>query len=118
MKDVILYRAAERTFEPYGGPPGNAEISRLIGSDVSPSIGAGVAVFEGGVSIAWTVLYDEVMVVLEGDFRLRAGDQSYDCVAGDILWIAENTPIVYESDGKATVFYALYPVDWRDRAGI
>ena len=36
-------------------------------------MGGGVAVFEKGVSIPWTVLYDEFVVVLEGHFTMRAG---------------------------------------------
>jgi hypothetical protein len=41
-------------------------------------------------------------------------------LARAVPWIAENTPIVYEVDkGKsATVFYTLYPVDWRAKHGM
>jgi len=36
---------------------------------------------------------------------------------GDVVWIPENTPLKYEGD-KAMVFYALHPVDWRQKHGI
>ena len=36
---------------------------------------------------------------------------------GDVIWLPENTPLKYEGD-KATVFYALHPVDWRRRHGM
>ena len=52
-----------------------ATIARLIGPEISHSMGAGVATFDD-CSIAWTVLYDEVIVVLEGAFtpaRRRRG---------------------------------------------
>ena len=113
MSEVKLFKASERTFEPYGGPPGEATIARLIGPEISHSMGAGVATFDD-CSIAWTVLYDEVIVVLEGAFSLRVGRHIHDLGPGDVIWIPENTPIHYEGKG-ARVFYALSPVDWRRR---
>lgn len=113
---VQHHKAVDRRFEPFGGPPGKATIARLVGPDISRTMGAGVATFDG-CSIEWTVLYDEVIVVLEGRFRLRTGTQTFDCAPGDVLWIPENTPIHYEGE-KAVVFYALHPVDWRQRHGL
>ena len=74
-------------------------------------MGAGLATFDG-CSIEWTVLYDEVIVVLEGLFRLRVGDEVFEGGPGDVIWIPEYTPLKYEGE-KATVFYALHPVDWK-----
>jgi len=113
MSKVKLFKAAGRTFEPYGGPPGEATIARLVGPEISHSMGAGIATFDD-CSIAWTVLYDEVIVVLEGSFGLRVGEESYDLAPGDVIWLPENTTLRYEGKG-AKVFYALWPVDWRRR---
>ena len=116
MPDVTLFRRADRVFEPYGDDPANASICRLVGPEISQSMGAGLARFDD-CSVAWTVLYDELIVTLEGQFRLRVGERTFDCVPGDVLWVPANTPLHYEGRG-ATVFYALSPVDWRARAGI
>jgi ethanolamine utilization protein EutQ len=116
MSQVIHHRAGEIRFEPYGGPPGMAMISRLIGPGESASMGAGIATFDA-CSIEWTVLYDEVIVVLEGTFRLRVREDSARVIEagpGDVIWLPENTPLRYEGDG-AKVFYALHPVDWKSR---
>ncbi len=113
MSEVCVFKAADRVFEPYGGPPGEARIARLVGPEISGSMGAGVATFDD-CSIEWTVLYDEVIVVLEGAFRLRIGGASHELEAGDVVWIPQNTPLRYEGKG-ARVFYALSPVDWRRR---
>lgn len=111
MGDVKVFRANEMPFEAFGGPPGKASIARIVGPDVSGTMGAGVAIFDG-CSIEWTILYDELIVVLEGKFRLRVRDEVYGLAPGDVIWLPENTPLVYEGTG-AKVFYALYPVDWR-----
>ena len=116
MSAIKHFKRAELTFEAFGGPPGNAAIARLVGPDVSSTMGVGIANFDG-CSIEWTVLYDEMIVVLEGLFRLRAGGETFEGKPGDVIWIPEKTPIVYEGD-QATVCYALYPVDWRQRHGL
>jgi ethanolamine utilization protein EutQ len=103
-------------FETYGGPPGSATIARLVGPDRSRTMGAGVATFDG-CSIEWTVLYDEVVVVLEGLFRLRVRNRVIEAHPGDVVWLPENTPLRYEGE-RAVVFYVLYPVDWRRRHGL
>ena len=118
MSDVILYKKSEIDFVDYGGPPGSAEIARLVGPETSRHMGCGIVVFEQGVSVPWTVLYDEAMVVLEGHFTLRVGDEVYECDPGDVLWLPENTPLVYEAADRAVVFYSLSPVDWKARHGL
>jgi ethanolamine utilization protein EutQ len=119
MSKPLHFKRAARKFEAYGGPPGSATIARLVRPDISKSMGAGIATFDG-CSIEWTVLYDEVIVVLEGKFRLRLGKdhaQVIEAAPGDVIWLPENTPLKYEGD-RAVVFYALHPADWRQRHGL
>ncbi len=113
MTQVLQFKATDRRFEAYGE---GGQIARLVGPEVSSSMGAGVAKFDG-CSIAWTVLYDELIVTLSGNFRLRVGDVVHDCAPGDVLWVPAQTALHYEGTG-ATVFYALSPVDWRAKAGL
>jgi ethanolamine utilization protein EutQ (cupin superfamily) len=116
MAAVKHFKRSEMSFEAYGGPPGKATIARLIGPELSKTMGAGLACFDG-CSIEWTVLYDEMIVVIEGLFRLRAGEHVFEGRPGDVIWIPEKTAIVYEGE-KSVVCYALYPVDWRQRHGL
>jgi ethanolamine utilization protein EutQ len=119
MSSARHFKASDLKFESYGGPPGTASIARIVGPELSHSIGAGIATFDG-CSIEWTVLYDEVIVVLEGRFRLRLGTDHAELIEagpGDVIWLPQNTPLRYEGD-KAKVFYTLYPVDWKKRHGL
>jgi ethanolamine utilization protein EutQ len=114
MTDVKHFPSQDMQFEPYGGPPGDARIARLVGPELSSSMGGGIATFDG-CSIDWTVLYDELIVVLEGTFRLRLdGDRTIEAGPGDVIWLPEHTALRYEGD-RAKVFYALSPVDWKKR---
>lgn len=120
MPKTLLFKRGEMTFDKFGGPPGTASIARLVGPEVSRTMGIGLAAFDG-CAVEWTVLYDEMIVVLEGVFRLgvEGPDGQRDIVAhpGDVIWIPEKTPIVYKGD-KAVVCYALHPVDWRQKHGL
>ena len=119
MAKHIHFKRGKIRFDRYGGPPGKASIARLITPNISKTMGAGIAKFDG-CSIEWTVLYDEVIVVLEGKFRLRLGKgfrTKLEAKPGDVIWLPERTPLKYEGD-KATVFYGLYPADWRARHGL
>jgi ethanolamine utilization protein EutQ len=107
------FKKSDMRFEAYGGPPGKAEICRLVGPDLSHSMGAGIAIFDG-CSIDWTVLYDEMIVVLEGVFRLKTPGGTIEAGPGDVIWLPEKTPVTYMGD-KAKVCYSLFPVDWRKR---
>ncbi len=114
MSEVRHYRFKEMNFEPYGQETDRATIARIVGTVDSGTIGAGIATFDRS-SIRWRVRYDEVIVVLEGSFRLRFGEAETSVIEAepfDVIWIPKDTPLVYEGDA-ARVFYALYPVDWK-----
>ena len=66
MSQVRHFQQAALQFQSYGGQDiERAAICRLIGPADSQTMGAGLARFDG-VSIEWTVLYDELIVVLDG----------------------------------------------------
>jgi ethanolamine utilization protein EutQ len=116
MTQVIHFPRTEMNFAPYGAPGDDAGITRLVGPELSATMGVGVARFNE-CSIEWTVLYDEAIIVLEGEFHLRLQDRLVIGKPGDVIWVPANTPLRYE--GKhAVVCYTLYPVDWRARHGI
>lgn len=113
MTEVKHFKRKDTKFDAYGAGPGKGGIARLVGPETSKTMGAGLAMFDG-CSIEWTVLYDEMIVVIEGRFRLVLKDRTIEAGPGDVIWIPENTWLKYEGD-KSLVCYALYPVDWRKR---
>jgi ethanolamine utilization protein EutQ len=114
MSDSVrVFRLGEAHFSEYGEGPGSATIARLVGPQDSSTMGAYFARFDGR-AVEWTVRYDELIVCIEGLFRLRTAEGIHELQPGDALWIGDGTELCYEGDG-ATVFIAIAPVDWRER---
>jgi hypothetical protein len=42
MNEIIHYKFADMTLDPYDGPPGEAKIARLIGPEENSGMGAGL----------------------------------------------------------------------------
>lgn len=113
---ATLIRGSSLSFTHRGGPPGHAEVARAVSADMSQTMAAGIAHFDA-CSIAWTVLYDEVVYVINGLFRLVTGDQVLEAKPGDVLWIPEGTELRYEGE-QASIFYAVYPGNWKQLKGL
>lgn len=102
-------------FSVRGGPPGGAFVARALSNEVSPNIGVGFARWEGA-QVAWTVLYDEVIFVIEGCFELQVGEELYQVTPGQLLWIPEGTELVY--GGHALFGYVVHPGNWKELHGL
>ena len=112
---VLLVDHHDLEFIPRGGPPGAAFVARAISNEISPNIGIGFARWEGA-EVAWTLLYDEVIFVIEGCFELQANGELYRVKPGQLLWIPEGTELVY--GGYALFGYVVHPGDWKQRHGL
>lgn len=109
---VLVFHEKEMT---YVGEP-TSTLARVVGIETAKTMGAAFATFDN-CSVEWTVRYDEVVYVIEGTFRLKVNGEARECHAGDVLWIPENTPLIYEGEG-AKVLFVISPGDWRERHGI
>lgn len=113
MTDQVLRFTSNGTaFVPWGHDAPHSKLGRLIGSANSQTMGVGYMNIDSGDSIQWTVLYDEVLIVTAGQFRLRLMGRTIDAGPGDVFWIPKGTPLSYEGEG-AQVVYVIYPVNWR-----
>ena len=99
MGGVLQFKKAKRTFEAYVDDSRRETISRLVGPDMSKTMGAGIARFDG-CRVAKTVLCDELIVRLEGKFRLRVGEEVFSTVPGDVLRASKGMALAYEGDGR------------------
>ena len=114
MAEISVFPAKERRFSRYLGDEaapekGGARIARLIGTDISKSMGGGIVVYER-LTVDWDLPFDEVIIVLEGAMRIRCQAKTYDCGPGDVAWFPAHTPLTYDVADRVVVFYAKHPV--------
>ena len=97
--------------------PGKSYIKPFVTSKVSDTMCGGLN-FLNKVSVPWDLTCDEIIYCMEGTFRLTCDGESYICNPGDVLYIPKDNHIAYECDEKCVIFYAAYPHDWKQKAGI
>lgn len=87
-----------------------AGIAVVTGAGQGTRLGSGFVRFDRA-RIPWTVRYDEVIVVLEGELTVRT--QHGDLTAGprECIWLPNGTVLTYLSE-NALVFFAIEPADW------
>jgi ethanolamine utilization protein EutQ len=78
--------------------------------DGSP-MGAGFMRFENG-SFPWTLNYDEVEFVIDGELEIRVGDESFIGHAGDVIFIPRGTSILFCTRTFAYFLYVTFPANW------
>ena len=112
---VLCIDQQDLTFTVRGGPPGAAYVARAVSNEVSPNIGVGFARWEGA-EVQWTVLYDEVIFVIEGCLQLQADGEVFEVRPGQVLWIPEGSELVY--GGHALFGYVVHPGNWKELHGL
>jgi ethanolamine utilization protein EutQ len=111
-------RRGEAMLDPFGsGAQGITVALRdvVTGADGSP-MAAGYMALDatrpGGGTFAWTLTYDEVDVVLEGELVIRRGAEEVRGHAGDVIFIAKGSSITFGTPSYARFVYVAYPANW------
>jgi ethanolamine utilization protein EutQ len=87
-------------------------VARAVSNEISTNMGIGFARWEGA-EVQWATLYEEVIFVIEGCLEVQANGKIFLVNPGQVLWIPENTALVY--GGYAVFGYVVYPGDWKSR---
>lgn len=111
MSKATVFKKSNFYYEEMSGlPVHNTTIARLVTPEFSETLGGGIVIFEK-CSYEWTVTYDEILYVLDGQLRVIVAGENFDCDTGDAIWLPRDSPLIYETEGKAVCFYAIYPGD-------
>ena len=104
---------SELPFQPRFAYGEQAEVAVVTGSEDGTALGSGFARFHRA-TIPWTVQYDEVLLVLEGEVTVETALGAFALGPQDCAWLPKGTELVYRSE-SALVFYAIHPSDWDKR---
>jgi len=89
-----------------------AESVEICGWSDGSKLGTGFARMNNA-RFPWTLQYDEVLIVLEGELRVRANGEVYNLSTHDSLWLPAGTELVYEAE-NALLAYAIHPANWHE----
>lgn len=110
-----IVRGQDVDFEVFdtGVPGTNVQYKELIGYSDSPNISAGLLKIVGS-QFPWTLLYDEIDMVLEGELSITINGVKRTAKAGDVLYVPKNSEVIWGADEYAKVFYVTYPANWAE----
>lgn len=78
------------------------------------ALGTGLARFTKA-AIPWTVRYDEVLLVLEGEVTVRTPEGDLNAGPKDCIWLPRGTNLTYIAE-SALVLYAIQPANWTEES--
>ncbi|MFS2013022.1 hypothetical protein ACCD06_24690 [Azospirillum sp. CT11-132] len=87
-----------------------AELAEVSGSKDGTVLGTGFVRLRNA-RLEWTVPYDEVLIVLDGDLRVHTAHGVLRAGPFDSVWLPAGSDLVYEAE-NALVVYAIHPADW------
>ncbi len=87
-----------------------AQAAHLCGEADGSALGAGLVRLTKA-RIPWTIQYDEVVLVLEGEITVQTEQGALTAGAMDSIWLPAGTKLTYEAEA-ALLFYAIHPSNW------
>lgn len=82
----------------------------VTSADGSP-MAAGYMALENG-EFPWTLTYDEIDIVLEGELVIRRGEMSARGGPGDVIFIPEGSAVTFGTPSRARFIYVTFPANW------
>ena len=117
MSKPIVFRLSEIRNRLDELPEGKTYIKPFVTVRNCDSMAGGLN-FLNNVSVPWDLTCDEMIYCHEGVFRLVCDGEDHVLNPGDMMLVPKGNHIEYEADEKCVIFYAAYPVDWKQQAGI
>ena len=85
----------------------------VVTQDRSP-MGAGFMSLDKG-EMQWTLTYDEVDIVLEGELVITRGNEQVRGKTGDVIYIPKGSSITFGTSNWTRFVYVVFPVNWNGK---
>jgi len=85
----------------------------VLTQDRSP-MGAGYMSLDKG-EMQWTLTYDEIDIVLEGELVITRGTEQVRGKTGDVIYIPKGSSITFGTPNWTRFVYVTFPVDWNEK---
>ena len=108
-------RRAGVSLEPFGAglatPGTDVQLKDVITSDDRTPMAVGYMSLERG-EFPWTLTYDEIDIVLEGELVITRGRDAVRGGPGDVIFIPKGSSITFGTPSRTRFVYVTYPADW------
>jgi ethanolamine utilization protein EutQ len=102
-------------FEPFPfevpGEEMDVRVADVVTAEHGATMGVGFLTLTRGC-FPWTLTYDEVELVLEGELHLGTDDGVLVGRPGDVLYVPEGSRITFGTPSWTRLLYVTYPADW------
>jgi ethanolamine utilization protein EutQ len=119
LPPLKVVRGAGVAMEPFGADlatPGtngaNTRLKDVITSHDGAPMAAGYMALDKG-EFPWTLSYDEIDIVLEGELVITRGSEQVRGGPGDTLFIPKGSSITFGTPSRARFVYVTFPADWQ-----
>ncbi|HJS18057.1 MAG TPA: cupin domain-containing protein [Anaerolineales bacterium] len=85
----------------------------VVTQDRSP-MGAGYMSLDKG-EMQWTLTYDEIDIVLEGELVITRGSEQMRGRTGDVIYIPKGSNITFGTPNWTRFVYVVFPVNWNEK---
>lgn len=72
---------------------------------------------DGGKTDPWTLPYEEVFYVIEGELILHLDGRTVSAASGDVVTIEKGATVEYEGTPGTRAFFSLVPANWLETMG-
>ncbi|MFD1261166.1 ethanolamine utilization acetate kinase EutQ [Entomomonas asaccharolytica] len=89
-------------------------IADMIGAADNSNMAAGYMAWENAF-FPWTLNYDEINIVLEGELHICHNNEVKVAKAGDLIFIPKGSSIQFGTPTKVRFVYVSWPANWQDQ---
>ena len=115
LPPLKVVRGASVTLEAFGAdlaaPGTNVRLKDVITSGDGSPMAAGYMALDRG-EFPWTLSYDEIDIVLEGELVITRGAEQVRGGPGDCILIPKGSGITFGTPSRVRFVYVTFPADW------
>jgi ethanolamine utilization protein EutQ len=104
----------ERFLEGRTTPGTNVWLKDVVVTQDRSPMGAGYMSLDKG-EMQWTLTYDEIDIVLEGELVITRGGEQVRGKTGDVIYIPKGSSIIFGTPSWTRFVYVVFPVNWNEK---
>lgn len=109
---IVMIRGNAVELEVFDGAPGkNIGLTDVLGAADGSNMGVGYMGWENAF-FPWTLNYDEVNVVLEGELHVKTASGTTIGKPGDVVFIPKGSSVEFGTPTHVRYVYVTYPAEW------